>query len=92
MVGMRLSALRLPFSAHDLVRKPDATHRIKSEGMLFGIMHGGGDFFLAWWWLAKLGRARAARTMFHLVIASGSEAIQWACTRSWIASSRCSSQ
>jgi len=77
---MRLSALRLPFSAHDLVRKPDATHRIKSEGMLFGIMRGGGDFFPG---VVVVGKARArkrvARTIFHAVIASGSEAIQLAC-------------
>jgi hypothetical protein len=49
---------------------------------LFGIMRGGGDFFLAWWWLAKLGRDCAARTIFHVVIASGSEAIQFACAGS----------
>ena len=48
----------------------------KNRTPLFGIMRGGGDFFLAWWWLAKLGRDCAARTIFHAVIASGSEAIQ----------------
>jgi hypothetical protein len=60
---------------------------------LFGIMRGSEAIFsVALWWLAKLGRERAARTIFHAVIASVSEAIQWACAGSWIASSLRSSQ
>jgi hypothetical protein len=61
---MRLSALRLPLFAHDLFRKPQVHFS--------GSCVRGGSFVKPF---AKLGRDRAARTDFCVVIAGLDPAI-----------------